>query len=465
MAEGTSAPSYRLSQGTQSRVAKAGLGGDARKHLQNTVMADRVDDIVTDVKDQIVEKQEDAAAREEAWDVGFDAMEDKGGWASGALFDQFQELESSFKDEYLKAVRKGDKSGQKRMLKDQATRSSGLQSWKSTMETAKGIHDGVGWSQSFLGPANEENREIIKALTKLDGKTAVSRFGEEGEMVFDVKLKNGKTRTITRREVDDMLAKGIKPLKQERDFMATIQTSMELGASGKPFDRNSTQRNNEINITDDMIPALIREDFGGGGTFAEHIKSHPDMIAQFADAMGNGDGEITEEETAKMKTLIDEDMNTIIDAMEQNPDIARGYLAEWQTAQQEAAYRQGFAGREAKTSNRGGGSALPAAIQIAEYEKRQEAIKQQEQLERHEALKKPIVIGGKETFGSLSQYSKNDNGEWVFGYNPVKPNSAIKVLDLMKGKGKEYAELLKILEGQTGPSGLLEGGSGTMEFD
>ena len=40
MAEGTSAPNYRLSQGTQRRVYEAGLGGngpggDARKHLQN----------------------------------------------------------------------------------------------------------------------------------------------------------------------------------------------------------------------------------------------------------------------------------------------------------------------------------------------------------------------------------------------------------------------------------------------
>ena len=465
MANGTSAPNYRLSQGTQRRVQEAGLGGDARKHLQNAAMVDELGNIATDVTDQIIEKQEDTEAREEAWDVGFDAMEDKGGWASGELFDQFQDLESGFRDKYLEAVRKGDTKAQARMLKDQAARASGLEGWKGTMETAKQIHDGVGWSQSFLGPANEENREIIKALTKLDGKTAVTRFGEEGEMVFDIKLKNGKTRTMTRREVDDMLAKGIKPLKQERDYMATIQTNMELGAAGKPFDKNRTRRNNEINISDDMIPALIREDFGGGGTFAEHIKSHPDMIAQFADAMGNGDREITEEEAAKMKTLIDEDMSTIIDAMEQNPDIARGYLAEWQTAQQEVAWEQGRAGREAKTTNKGGGGDVPAAIQIAEYEKRQREIEEQKQIEQYRALNKPIVIGGKEEFGSLSQYSKNDKGEWMFSYNPANPESTIKVVDFMKDKGKGYAELLRILNGQAGPSGLLEGGSGTMEFD
>ena len=484
MAEGTSAPNYRLSQGTQRRVQEAGLGGDARKHLQNAAMVDELGNIATDVTDQIIEKQEDTATREEAWDVGFDAMEDKGGWASGELFDQFQDLESGFRDKYLEAVRKGDTKAQARMLKDQGARASGLEGWKGTMETAKQIHDGVGWSQSFLGPANEENREIIKALTKLDGKTAVTRFGEEGEMVFDIKLKNGKTRTMTRREVDDMLAKGIKPLKQERDYMATMQTNMELGASGKPFDKNRTRRNNEINITDDMIPALIREDFGGGGTFAEHVKSHPDMIAQFADAMGNRDGEITEKEAAEMKTLIDGDMNTIIDAMEQDPDIARGYLAEWQTAQQEVAWEQGRAGREAKTANKGGGGGdVNKSIQLLEYKRKQEAIEEQRRIKRYEALRKPIVIDG-EPIGSLSQYSKSD-GEWMVSPNPGDPNKKMKVKDYIDTRGmgltgpgdtpyepltkkastKLYNEIISMLEGEAGPSGLLEGGSGTMEFD
>jgi hypothetical protein len=449
---------YRLSSGTLAAVKGAGIGGKAQEHLAKAAGAEALQGIVKGVEEQIVEKQEDTASREEAWDVGFDAMDDKGAWASGELFDQFQTIEASYKDEYLEAVRKGDRQKQKRMLKDQGSRSSGLQGWKGTMETAKQIHDGVGWSQSFLGPKNAENREIIKALTKLDGETATVRFGDQGEMVFDIKLKNGKTRTMTRREVDDMLAKGVKPLKQEKDFMVTIQASMELGASGKPFNKNSTQRNNEINITDDMIPALIREDFGGGGTFAEHIKSHPDMITQFADVIGNNDGSIDDKEVAKMKALIDTDMDVIIDAMEQDPGVARGYLAEWQTAQQEVAWEQGRAEHQTKTTSKTSGAReVPAAVQIAEWEKREKLLKQQERTKRYEAKRKPIVIGGKEDFGSLSQYSKNDKGEWMYNYNPTNPETAIKVRDFMKGKSKEYVELFRILEGQAGPSGLLDG--------
>lgn len=376
MAEGTSAPNYKLSQGTQNRVFAAGVdptnaksGKTARQHLTNAAIADGVDAIATGIKDQVIEKREDTATREEAWDAGFDAMDDKGGWASGELFDQFQESESSFRDEYLEAVRKGDKKGQQRMLKDQATRSSGLQGWKGTMETAKQIHDGVGWSAAFKGPANEENREIIKALTMLDGKSAVSRFGEKGEMVFDIKLKNGKTRTMTRREVDDMLAKGVKPVKQELDFMNGILKYQEDGTTGKMFNKGDATKRNVFNITDEMIPALMTEDFGGGGTFTEHIKSHPDMKAAIVDKFADTDGVdgISAEERVAMEKKINEDIDSVIVEMQKkgNEDIARGYLAEWQAAQQEAAYVEGNAGyiatQEAKRRK-----SLTAAERVAE---------------------------------------------------------------------------------------------------
>jgi hypothetical protein len=334
----TSAPSYRLSQGTQSRVARAGLGGDARKHLQKAAMAGEVGKIATDVTDQITEKQEDTAARENAWETGFDAMGDRGSWASGELYDQFQTMENEYKDKYLEAVRKGDKKAQARMLKDQAARSSGLKGWKETMESAKKINDGVGWSNTFKG--DPESLAIMNALTTLDGKTASARIGEDGEMVFDIKVK-GKTITKTRREIDDMIAKGVKPVKQELDFMNGLLSYEEKGASGKPFNFNVTKRNNELNMQDEEIPALMREDFGGGGSFSEHIKKHPDMIAQFADVIGNGDGTVTAEEEAALNSLIDSDMGKIIEAMEANPAVAKSYVAEWKTMQEQTAWQNG----------------------------------------------------------------------------------------------------------------------------
>jgi len=349
MANGASAPNYRLSQGTQRRVYEAGVdpvnaksGKTARQHLTNAAIAGEISNIATGVKDQIVAKQEDTAARENAWETGFDAMGDRGSWASGELYDQFQTMENEYKDKYLEAVRKGDKKEQARMLKDQATRASGLKGWKETMETAKKINDGVGWSNTFKG--DTESLQIMNALTTLDGKTAVTRFGENGEMVFDVKIDGppAKTVTKTRREIDDMIAKGVKPVKQELDFMNGLLSYQEKGASGGIFNEDIVKRENElVNIKDEDIPALIREDFGGGGTFADHIKTHPEMIAQFADVIGNGDTIVTSEEKEALDLLINDDMNAIISAMEANPKVAKKYLADWKTAQEKAAFDRG----------------------------------------------------------------------------------------------------------------------------
>jgi len=346
MAEGTSAPSYRLSQGTQSRVARAGLGGDAREHLQKAAMADEVGKIATDVTDQIVEKQEDTAAREDAWDTGFDAMGDRGSWASGELFDQFQTMEAGYRDEYLEAVRKGDKKEQARMLKDQATRASGLKGWKETMETAKKINDGVGWSNTFKG--DPESLHIMNALTTLDGKTAVTRFGENGEMVFDIKMPDGSTKSITRREADDMIAKGVKPVQQELEFMNGLLSYQEMGASGKPFDAKIVKRKNELNIKDEEISSLMREDFGGGGSFVDHIKSHDEFQKAFQQGGFLYENKQIKDPTPEtpmttedIATFTDEDMNLIINEMEKNPTIAKGYIAGWKTLQEEDAWKKG----------------------------------------------------------------------------------------------------------------------------
>ena len=489
MAEGTSAPNYRLSQGTQRRVQEAGLGGDARKHLQNAAMADELGNIATDVTDQIIEKQEDTAAREEAWDVGFDAMGDRGSWASGELYDQFQTVEAGYRDEYLEAVRKGDKKAQARMLKDQGARASGLEGWKGTMETAKQINDSPGGWADSLGA---EDKEILKALTKLDGETAITKFGDQGEMVFDIKLKSGKTVTKTRREIDEMVAQGIYPAELELAMIKTNKGQVQNGLDGGLFDLESTAGEVALSITDDQLPALMNQKwkFGGGGTFRDHIKSHPDFEAAYADGGymssidPNSDGTLTSEEIAGFEPS---DMDLIVDEMEKDPSTAKGYVADWMARTQQQNWQKGSDERarraETKTTNKGGGSDVPAAIQIAEYEKRQRAIEEQKQIERYEALRKPIVIDG-EPIGSLSQYSKSD-GEWMVSPNPGDPNKKMKVKDYIDTRGmgltgpgdtpyepltkkastKLYNEIISMLEGEAGPSGLLEGGSGTMEFD
>ena len=133
--------------------------------------------------------------------------------------------------------------------------------------------------------------------------------------------------------------------------MNGLLSYQEKGASGKPFDKDITRRTNEINIDDEQIPALMREDFGGGGSFVDHIKSH----SEFQEAFQQGgflyvEGEIldptpeTPVTAEDIATFTNDDMDLIIDEMEKNPTIAKRYIADWKTAQEETAWEKGRGG-------------------------------------------------------------------------------------------------------------------------
>ena len=365
MAEGTSAPNYRLSRATQQRVYEAGVdpvntksGKTARQHLTNAAIATEVSNIATGVKDQIVAKQEDTAAREDAWDTGFDAMGDRGSWASGELYDQFQTMEAGYRDEYLEAVRKGDKKGQARMLKDQAARSSGLKGWKETMETAKQINDmpGGGWSNAFN--SDTESQDIMKALTKLDGKSAVTRFGDQGEMVFDIKLKGppAKTVTKTRREIDEMIAKGTKPLKLKQDMgMNLIKIRKDAEEGKSEWDADMAYQNVVDSVDEDNVSHYFNENILGKTTFKEDFMSDANPVwskpipiksPKLKAKDTNEDGFIDAAEWE----LVVKDVETkelIMQEMEGQPDIAKHYIADWVVETQ----RQNVEAGQAKRKN------------------------------------------------------------------------------------------------------------------
>jgi len=346
MAEtGTSAPSYRLSQGTQSRVAKAGLGGDARKHLQNAAMADEAGNIVTGIKDQIVEKQEDTTAREDAWDTGFDAMGDRGSWASGELYDQFQIMEAGYRDEYLEAVRTGDTKLQKRLLKDQGSRSSSLQEWKGTMETALKIHTEYGWGEVIKGDTPDANRKrkILLAMSKMDSSTKV-KIGSDGEMVFNIPGVGD----VTRREVDEMVAAGAAPVVREEAFMASSLKAKDLGETGKSFDKNTNHYTHkkayakELRANPDAATSILNDIYSGSETsLAEDLKSG--IIAEgvgieFKVKLPDGVFPDDKDRYLTEQDLVDGDIDAIIAALKVNPKILAEVAADWQTQIEENIY-------------------------------------------------------------------------------------------------------------------------------
>jgi len=377
---GTSSVSYRIGAGVRGAIKEAGAGGSAEynKAMQNATTADGVAGAIDIVSGKIGDRRKEKEEATEAWDAGFDAMGDKGSWASGELFDQFNDIETGHRDEYVEAVRKNDKKAQKRLLKDQASRSSGLQGWKKTMETAKQINDGVGWSNAMKGdtPEAKENQHIMLALSKLDGKTAKARFTEDQGMVFDIKMPNGSTRTMTRREADDMITEGIKPVKLHLEYLNGLVGYEKKGAKGEPFNYAVRRGQNILNIQDDQVSGLMTEDIGGGGSFSDHIKTHPDMLKAFedfeytttvqpvdvngdvipgaagvspTDASSPGGAKVTKEEA---KNFNDDDLSLIIEAMKEDTDMAKGYIADWKTTQEQTAHSKGARTVQAESNKR-----------------------------------------------------------------------------------------------------------------
>jgi hypothetical protein len=137
------------------------------------------------------------------------------------------------------------------------------------------------------------------------------------------------------------------------------------------FNKGDATKRNAFNITDEMIPALMTEDFGGGGTFIDHIRTHKD----FKDKVPVGTKDVNKDGVIDLNDLTTEEMDLIVSEMgkEGNEDIARGYLAEWQAAQQETAYLEGNAGyvatQEAKRRK-----SLTAAERVAEDVDRRKAL-------------------------------------------------------------------------------------------
>jgi hypothetical protein len=363
---GTSAPSYKLSQGTQKRVFEAGVnptnaksGKTARQHLTNAAIADGVDAIATGVKDQIVKKQEDRTANLAEWDAAFDEMSETGAWANENLFGEFEKMEKSQRELYVEAVRKGDKGEMAKLTKGQASRSSSLQQWKGTLEAAQKIHNGVGWSEGFMDDSegSKENRALLTALAKMDGDMASNMEFEDGRMVFNVKGKK-----YTRREIDELVAEGAKPIGLELNYLNDLKTAQEAGEKGGVFNEERELKTARMSIKNEDIKHLMTQDMGGGGSFSDHIKSHTDFIKVFktmgleytstikvgdndvsvTDATSPGGEEITEEELANFN---DDDLTTIITEMQKTPDTAREYLAEYKMLQMKTAHELGGGGK------------------------------------------------------------------------------------------------------------------------
>jgi len=364
MATGTKAPAsktlnYELSGDTLDRVQRAG---------QEIRPKENVTEVIQDVGEDIFkvgqEKQQFEQLSGIAWDAAFNAQGERGDWVSPELYDQFQASEAKFKEAYLEAVQSGDKALVATLLQKQGNRATSLQGWKEVMKEAKQIDDTHGWG--VLMTEDPENMVIMSALSNNDG-SAVMRIDDSGSMVFDIKIPpDNKVRTVTKSEIDKIVANGIKPLEREAAWFEGLDQIQQDGMSGLPWDKGYEARLakanlNQINV--DNIGSYMDEPFTGYDSFATEFLastefSSPNVQSKLpvtADIDVDGDGEISANEQDLDMTLKENILEYF--RTTEGYEMARTELAAWMTAKQKEKHSSGL-------------GALQMQIDAAKYNKK-----------------------------------------------------------------------------------------------
>lgn len=287
----------------------------------------------------------------EKWDEGFEEMELRGSWANNDLYDEFAKIEADAKKDFENAVKEGNKTRQGELLKSQAERSNQLKAFKEAMESAKKINDTIGWSVALKG--DDEGRTVLMEMSKMGPDVAkTADFDEKGILTFEIPVGSGKRYNAS--QIDQMVADGVKPVQKELDYLKGLQNYQTMGAEGKPFNDEQVVKQNMLALgNDDQLATYAFEDFGGGGSFAQHIATTPEMLEAFEPYTYKKDGvdvtvndptaedspggaEITAEE---FKQFSKKDMETIIGNMK--ADDLRKSLANYQMLQQKKNWQSG----------------------------------------------------------------------------------------------------------------------------
>ena len=351
MATGTKAPAsrtlnYALTGDVMDRVQQAGQEIRPKENV-----AEVIQDIGQDVFEVGKEKQEFEQLSGVAWDAAFNAQGERGDWASPELYDQFQKSEAEFKKEYLAAVRSGDKALVATLLQKQGNRATSLEGWKEVMKEAKKIDDTHGWGA--LMEKNPENMAIMAALSKNDGSAAM-RIDDSGSVVFDIKIPPDKVRTVTKSEVDKMVASSMKPIEREKAWFESVDQAEKRGLQGLPFQPDRAAKANLNQINKDNIGSYMDDAFTGYDSFATEFLastefSNPNVqskLPEKADIDVDGDGEISANEKDLDMTLKEN-----ILAYFRTPEgyeMARVEIAAWMTAKQLEKHGSGASALQAE---------------------------------------------------------------------------------------------------------------------
>ena len=274
-------------------------------------------------------------------------------------------LKGLYKDEYLKAVRTGNKQQQNKLLKDQELRSTSLQAWKTASESSKELYDDNLYAKNSL---TAEQKNMLAQIH--DQSNAKIRMNDQtGEMEFTITGLDGGSQNVTLREFQKLMETSVMPEKLRLELQQEDQQITNYALQGGAWDekqQETAMANNKRRINKDKIRTYFYEDITGtNSTFAKDILAHKDfegvdldelgfgMDAKFKGADTDEDGTLTTEEF-KAAGLTMEDRELIVEEMlkPENFDIAQTYLADYMTRKQKQSYDRGVKMRSTVPKNK-----------------------------------------------------------------------------------------------------------------
>ena len=224
-------------QTAKSRTLDYGLGSDVLDRMKAAGRAEYFDSegdyYGSKVGDQLIgagerladvgevkqEKQKKKDMLDVAWEISYDVLGNRGSWASPALYDNFQNLEESFKKQYLEAVDNNDIKLQNKLLNDQEMRSSSLMSWKDTMTMNSEVMsaEGTGYSNAL----SAENKNILTQLNAQEDPQ-VQINPKTNELEFIIQGLDGTPQIVNLAKLNNHITPKKHKAKYKKYFIVSI---------------------------------------------------------------------------------------------------------------------------------------------------------------------------------------------------------------------------------------------------
>ena len=190
----------------------------------------------------------------------FEKMGSRGSALGSNVFGQVGELLKAMKDTRFMP---GDQEQRAQTSKSLGEVSASTQGWKTSIEEAKEINDGVGYSEAM----SEDDKFIVSAIASQEG-VGVGITGDN-ELGFSITMPDGAVRDVSRSDFDKITSQ-IKPVALEKEWVDSLISFEAMGGDpSRSWNQDLMLKQNMNNITPDNIKSIMFDRWTGSRSIAE----------------------------------------------------------------------------------------------------------------------------------------------------------------------------------------------------